>query len=118
MRGSVLKRLKEQIHLPTSPKSVYRHVLEKKLTRKPWKQEITKIPNWPRRKAVADFRLCVGHDCLCRHLHRNGIRTDPYCTLCSLREPMDRNHLGHCTALSNETEYERYWEARTKMMEN
>jgi len=56
--------------------------------------------------------------CLCTHLHRTGIRTDPYCTLCSLRENMDRNHLGHCTALSNETEYERYWEARTEMMEN
>jgi len=25
-------------------------------------QEITKIPGWPRRKAVAEFRLCVGHD--------------------------------------------------------
>jgi len=35
--------------------------------------------------------------------------------------PLDHEaglHLGHCTALSNETEYERYWEARTKMMEN
>jgi len=31
---------------------------------------------------------------------------------------MDRNHLRHCTALSNKTEHERYWEARTKMMEN
>jgi len=52
------------------------------------------------------------------HLHRIGIRLDPYYMLCSLHEPMDRNHLGHCTALSNKTEYERYWEARTKMMEN
>jgi len=40
------------------------------------------------------------------------------CTLCSPHEPMDRNHLGQCTALSNKTECERYWEARTKMMEN
>jgi len=36
-------------------------------------------------------------------LHRTGIRPDPYCTLCSLHEPIDRNHLGHCTALSNKT---------------
>ena len=81
-------------------------------------QEISKVTDWPRRRAVAEFRLCVGHDCLGTHLHRIGIHPDPYCTLCSLHEPTDRNHLGHCTALSNETEHERYWEARPKMMEN
>jgi len=41
--------------------TVYRHELETKLSQKPWKQEIAKIPDWPRRKAVAEFRLCVGH---------------------------------------------------------
>jgi len=61
---------------------------------------------------------CVGHDCLGAHLHCIGIRLDPYCKLCSLHEPTDRNHLGQCTALSNKTECERYWEARTKKMEN
>jgi len=78
---------------------------------------ISKVTDWPRR-AVAEFRLCVGHDCLGAHLHRIGIRPDPYCMLCSLHEPMDRNRLGQCTALTNKTECERYWEARTKMMEN
>jgi len=29
-----------------------------------------------------------------------------------------RSHLGRCTALSSGIECERYWEARTKMMEN
>ena len=29
--------------------SVYRHELETKLYQKQWKQEITKIPDWPRR---------------------------------------------------------------------
>ena len=81
------------------------------------KQKIAKIPDWPRRKAVAEFRLCVGHDCLGTHLHRTGIRPDPYYMLCSLCEPMDRNHLGQCTALLNRTECERYWEARIKMVE-
>jgi len=98
--------------------SIYRHELEKKLPQKPWKQEITKIPDWPRRKSVAEFRFCVGHDCFGTDLYRTGIRPDPYCMLCSLREPMGRNHLGHCTALFNRTECERYWEDRTKMMEN
>ena len=85
---------------------------------KPWTQEISKVTVWPRRRAVVEFRLCVGHDCLGAHLHRIAIRPDPYCTLCSLHEPMARNHLGQRTTLSNKTECERYWEARTKMMEN
>jgi len=77
-----------------------------------------KMPDWPRRKAVAEFRLCVSHDSLGTHLHRNGIRPDPYCMLCSLREPMGRIHLGQCTALFNRTECERYWEVRAKKTEN
>ena len=52
------------------------------------------------------------------HLHRIGIRPDPNCMLCSFRESMDINHLGSCTALFNRTGCERYWEARTEMMEN
>ena len=102
-------------HLKHVFQSVYRHELETRLSHKPWKQEIAKIPDWPRRKAVAEFRLCVGHDCLgthlhrclCTPLHRTGIHPNPYCMLCSLCEPMDRNHLGQCTALLNRTECER-----------
>ena len=43
-----------------------------------------------------DNFLCVGHDCLGTRLHRTVIRPDPSCMLRSLREPMDRNHLGQC----------------------
>jgi len=67
-----------------------------------------------RRKAIAEIRSCVGHDCLGTQLRRIGIRPDPYCILCSLHETMDRNHLERCAALSSGTECERYWEARTK----
>ena len=35
-----------------------------KLPQKPWTQELAKIPNCPRRNAIAEFRLCVGRDCL------------------------------------------------------
>ena len=105
-------------HLKQVFQSVYRHELETRLSHKPWKQEIAKTPDWPRRKAVAEFRLCVGHDCLGTHLHRTAIRPDPYRMICSLREPVDRNHPGQCTALLNRTECERYWEARIKMTEN
>jgi hypothetical protein len=107
-----------KLYLQQVFQSVYRHELEAELSQKPWKQEIAKIPDWPRRKAVAEFWLCVGHDRLGTHLHRIEIRPDPYCMPCSLREPMDKNHVGQCTALFNGTECERYWEAGTKMMEN
>ena len=83
-----------KLHLKQVFQSVYRHEIETRLSHKPWKQEIAKIPDWPRRKAVADFQLCIWHDCFGTHHHRKGIRPDPYCMLCSLREPMDRNHLG------------------------
>jgi len=96
----------------------YRQELRTKLSQKPWMQVSAKIPDWPRRKAVAELRLCIGHDCLGKHFHRIGIHPDPYCMLCSLHKTMDRNHLGRCTALSSGTECEWYWEARTKMMEN
>jgi len=99
-------------------RSAYRQELGTKLSQKPWMQELAKIPDWPRRKEVAEFRSCVGHDRLGTQLHHIGIRPDPYCMLCSLHETMNRNHLGRCTALSSGTECERYWEARTKMMEN
>ena len=97
--------------------NVYRHELKTKLSQKTRKQEIAKIPEWSRRKTVADFRLRVGHDCLGIHRHRMGIRPEPHSILGSLREPMDTNHLGQCTALFNRTECERYWEARVKIAE-
>jgi len=95
-----------KLHLKQVFRSAHRHELETRLSHKPWTQEISKVTDWPRKRAVAEFRLCVGHYCLGTHLHRIAIRPDPYCTLCNLHEPMDRNHLGHCTALSNKTEYE------------
>ena len=92
-----------KLHLKQVFQSVYRHELETRLSHKLWKQEIAKIPDWPRRKAVAEFRLCVVHDCLGTHLHCIGICPDPYCMLCSLCKPVDTNHLGQCTALLNRT---------------
>jgi hypothetical protein len=83
-----------KLHLKQVFKSVYRKELETKLSQKPWKQEIAKIPDWPRRKAVAEFQLCVGHDRLDTHLHRTGIPPNPYCMLRTLHESRDRNHLG------------------------
>jgi len=53
-----------------------------------------------------------------QHTMHNLYTNDPYCTLCSLREPTDRNHLRHCTALLNRTECVLYWDSRIKMIEN
>ena len=66
-----------KLHLKQVFQSAYRQELGTKLFKKPRKQELAKIPDWPRRRAVAEFRLCVGHDCLGTHLHRTGIRPDP-----------------------------------------
>jgi len=86
-----------KLHLKQVFRSVCRHELETRLSHKPWKQEITKVPGWPRRKTVAEFWLCVGHDCLGTHLHCIEIHPDPHGMLCSLHEPMHKNHLGQCT---------------------
>jgi len=77
-----------KLHLKQVFGSAYRQELGTKLSQKPWKQELAKIPDWPRIKTVAEFRLWVGQDCLGTHLHRIGIRPDPYCMLCS----PPRNH--------------------------
>ncbi|GFW74694.1 hypothetical protein TNCV_962691 [Trichonephila clavipes] len=34
-----------------------------------WWNNLKYLPMWPRRKAVAEFRLAAGHDCLLKHLH-------------------------------------------------
>jgi len=89
-----------KLYLKQAFRSVYRHELETKLSHKQWTQEISKVTDWPRKRAVAEFRLCVGHDWLGAHLHRIGIRPDPYCMLCSLHEPMDKkpSRTMYCTA--------------------
>ena len=71
-----------------------------------------------KKKTAAEFWLCAGHDCLGTHLHCIGICPNPYSMLSSLHESRDRNHLGQCTALFTRKECGRYWEIRTKMMEN
>ena len=96
-----------KLYLKQVFRSAYRQELRTEISQKPWSQELAKIPDRLRRKAVPEFRLCVEHDCLGKHLHRTGIRPDPYCMLCSLHETMDRNHQGRCTALSSGTECER-----------
>ena len=80
-----------------------------------WKDRMQALPNWPRREAVAQFRLATGHDCLAKHLHHISILRNPNCTL-SNQGIMDSNHLNICSTLTSTTLTDRYWEAREKMM--
>ena len=48
-----------KLNLKQAFRSIYRHELDTRLSHKPWMQEIAKVTDWPRRRAVAEFRLCV-----------------------------------------------------------
>lgn len=85
---------------------------------KKWEAVLTQnIPGYPRKSAVAIFRLLTGHDCLAKHLNRIGILPSPLCPLCDLQEEMDQDHLPQCPALINSTSLsEKYWRARELMI--
>ena len=65
-------------------KEAFRTILELQIKDKPWKVSIqARLPDWPRRVAVASFRTATRHDCLGRHLHRLGILPTRQCILCN-----------------------------------
>ena len=98
-------------------KSEHDLILQEKIKDSIWKDKInSEIPDWPRKEAVAKFRIATGHDCLATHLHRLGILNSPLCLLCRTNINMDASHLQHCPALTSTTLHQRYWEAREKMM--
>ncbi|GFV55181.1 hypothetical protein TNCV_1382021 [Trichonephila clavipes] len=66
----------------------------------------------PRRKAVAEFRLTTGHDCLLKHLHRIHVAQAPFCTLCDIWEDMDAEHIHRSPALKGSSLCDLYWQAR------
>ncbi|KAJ4445656.1 hypothetical protein ANN_12340 [Periplaneta americana] len=61
-----------------------------------WKDNATSVADWPRREAVAEFRLATGHDCLGKHLYRIGLLQNPNCLLCNQNIVMDSDHLMDC----------------------
>jgi hypothetical protein len=64
-----------KLHLKQVFQIAYRHELETKLSQKPRKREIANTPYWPKRKAVAEFRLSVGLVGYTSSPHRNRPRT-------------------------------------------
>ncbi|GFX75157.1 RNase H domain-containing protein [Trichonephila clavipes] len=77
-----------------------------------WWNNLKDLPMWPRRKAVAKFRLTTGHDCLLKHLHRIHVAQASFCTLCDFREGMDADHILRCPALRASSSCVLYWQAR------
>jgi hypothetical protein len=80
-------------------------------SQKPWKDSIANTPAWPKSKAVVNFLLLTGHNCLAKYLYHIGLFSHLYCTLFDQQEETDRHHLLSCTALSSTSENKSYWEA-------
>ncbi|XP_015925706.1 uncharacterized protein [Parasteatoda tepidariorum] len=77
-----------------------------------WWNNLKDLPMWPRRRAVAEFRLTTGHDCLLKHLHRIHVAQAPFCTLCDLQAEMDADQTRLFPALGDISLRDRYWRAR------
>ncbi|GFU67262.1 hypothetical protein TNCV_3482051 [Trichonephila clavipes] len=73
---------------------------------------LSNLCNGARRRAVAEFHLATGHDCLQNHLYRVKVVPAPIYTLCSSGKIMDSAHFLHCPALHKTFLNERYWETR------
>ncbi|VDO01481.1 unnamed protein product [Rodentolepis nana] len=78
--------------------------LKTRTKEKQWTVTLSDIPNWPRIKAIAEFRLRTGHDPLAKHLHKLGVYTQPKCPLSNQQEEMEKTHLIQCPALKTMTE--------------
>jgi ribonuclease HI len=97
-----------KLHLKQVLQIVYICELETKLFQKRWKQEITKIPDWLEKRQLQNFDCALDVFAWVHIFTAMESAPTPYCLLCSLHEPVERNHRGQCTALSNRTECERY----------
>ncbi|XP_042909975.1 uncharacterized protein [Parasteatoda tepidariorum] len=92
-----------------------------KSTGKPWanmQNSWKKFCHSPRKKAVANFRLSTGRDCLAKQL-RIGILPSSECQICN-SETMNSDHLLVCPLLEKQSQ-ERgdlcklYWDPRNHM---
>ncbi|GFT89178.1 hypothetical protein TNCV_3085551 [Trichonephila clavipes] len=64
-----------------------------------WWNKLKDLPMWLRRKAVAKFRLTIGHDSLLKHLHRIHVAQALFYMLSDFREGMDADHIRRCPVL-------------------
>jgi hypothetical protein len=75
----------------------------------------------PRKKAVANFRLQTGHDCLTAHLREIGMYESSECTICQMPDSaIDKEHVVYCHKLDTMQQVLKktiklYWDARVMM---
>ncbi|GFY35536.1 hypothetical protein TNCV_196391 [Trichonephila clavipes] len=55
----------------------------------------------PPDRAVADFRIAIGHDCLSKRLYMIGFAKSPLCKMCDSNEEMDAIHMARCRAFNS-----------------
>ncbi|GFS98242.1 hypothetical protein TNCV_944231 [Trichonephila clavipes] len=67
---------------------------------------------WPRRKAVAEFRLATRRDCLRKHLSNSCCRGPFLHRSVILRDYMDTDRIHRCPALKGSSLCEPYRETR------
>ncbi|XP_071043360.1 uncharacterized protein [Parasteatoda tepidariorum] len=103
--ASILQASKKAVPLTNAKRLIKKKMMD--LTLNQYTEKIL-----PRRRAVAEFRLTTGHDCLLKHLHRIHVAQAPFCTLCDLQAEMDADHLRCCPALGDISLCDRYWSAK------
>ncbi|GFR28518.1 hypothetical protein TNCT_532561 [Trichonephila clavata] len=73
---------------------IYRTKMMNNVQRKQLKiEDLDHLSECPRRDAFTSFRLLIGHDCLCKHLHKFGVFAQLLCHLCDLGKPMNKVYL-------------------------
>ncbi|XP_042898665.2 uncharacterized protein [Parasteatoda tepidariorum] len=83
-----------KIYIKNSMWKNWKVSLSSRISLKSWGNFLDRgITNRPGEKAVAEFRLAVGHDILAHDLHRIGIFTSPTRSPCRKFEVMHRKHL-------------------------
>jgi hypothetical protein len=81
----------------------------------------TEYKDKSRKKAVANFRLNTGHNCLATHLRKISIYESSECTICQIpNSTMDEEHLLYCPKLNTDQQVLKntiklYWDARAIM---
>ncbi|GFY34196.1 hypothetical protein TNCV_2504991 [Trichonephila clavipes] len=105
-RGHSVKRQEQLLSWP--PHSKFPHQAKRNSCKIGWNY-LKDLPMWPRRKAVAEFRLTTGHVCLLNRLHQIHVAQVPFCTLCDFRENMDADHIRRCPVLRGSCLCDLYW---------
>ena len=93
-------------------RNLYAANLKERTKERDWSAAITKLPDYPRHRAIAAFRMTTKHDCLHAHLNRLKIVNSSACLLCSGNQEVTADLLPQCPDLREVLIYSRYCEDR------